>query len=499
MSFPLSIREFKNRLTMGASVIFNGVTTTTRQKSRTTALRDTQKELTREEWKLMTCYGRQLYAQLGEIRGACLEKAVYSVVGGWIPQFYGTDKAWGRKAEDWLWEWMKICDVRGDPYDFFSMLGLTSIGLDRDGDIAIVLTEGANQYPQIQLLSAHRIGCRGSESSVTVGAYKGLTIYNGVIFNTVGRPVAFRFLGDTADKDQDISARDMMLVFDPDWCDQARGISSFYHGILKLMDLQDVHDATLHGIKAAATNAYQVWNDSGEADSGRAYLTSSTSGASTAITIEEQNDGAVRYFRSGSGGKLEVLNDNRPSPNTSEFLETVLRGCYQGMEWPYEFTRNPEKIGGANSRMIVAKAMRSVEKRQKILGKVAVRIAGFALARASKIGLLPPSKEWWMFDWQMPRTITVDAGREAQQDREDYKMGITTLRAIYGAKGLWWEEQIDQRIAERKYIEEKCKAKGVDPRGVQLLTPNEQPENAKNKDGEDAENQNAGGGDGQRG
>lgn len=449
---------------------FSGTMMSRERRVRYAALNDTNKLLPQGSWRTMTAFARALYSTLGEVRGPILEKANLSVGDGWIPQFTGTDTAWGRKAEVWLWEWMKIADVRGSPYDFHTDLRLASVALDRDGDIGVLLTENADGYPLIKLFAGHRIGSR-TDGKVEAGPYAGLQIFNGVIFNAEGRTVAYRLLGDSEGDDRDVSARDLCLTFDPDWCDQARGISALYHAITALQDRQDIDDYTLQGIKAAATRALVEENESGESDSGsgRTNLTADASG----LQVQDLLGGTIQYFKAGTGSKLSVVDDKRPSTENQAFKESLLRAAYQGLEWPYEFTRDAKEIGGANVRVVVSKINRTVKKRQAILRKLATRIAGYALSKGIKNKALPPSKEWWMWDWQMPAALTADAGRDSQAARENYKMGMGTLRDYFGSQGQWWEEQLDQRIAEAKAIKEKCAAAGVDVRAVQLLTPNE--------------------------
>lgn len=60
-------------------------------------------------------------------------------------------------------------------------------------------------------------------------------------------------------------------------------------------------------------------------------------------------------------------------------------------------------------------------------------------------------------------------GQEAQNAREDFKMGLTTLRELYGKRGLDWMEWID----EAKYLLDQCAKKDADPGYVQLITPND--------------------------
>jgi capsid protein len=435
-----------SRIKAASSIIFNGASTTQRQKSRTALLRDFKRELLPSEWRNITAYANQLYAQMGEIRGAIKEKATYVVGDAWIPQFYGTNKKWGALAESWLWEWMKVSDVRGYPYDFKKNLELASIGIDRSGDVACILTQASNNFPQTQFLPGQRIGNRNFSQTIvsTDGPYKGFPFYNGVVLNEFGRAIAYHVLGEQLDGSQDqfISARDMFLIYDPDWSDQPRGITGLYHAVLDLMDIQDIHGYTMHGIKMSSTIGLVEYNEDGERYSGSNRTT--TTGDNTGIAIEDLNGGTTRIYKSNSGSKVETLNDDRPSPNREEFIEKTLRSAYQGLEWSYELARDASKLGGNPMRVILSKCARTVEKRQCLLRYAAIRIVGYAISKAIKNGDLPASDEWWKFDFQMPRIITGDAGREAQQDREDLKAGTRSLQEDAAERGRDWMELRDQ-------------------------------------------------------
>lgn len=438
--------NFFSRLKSATSIVFNGATTTTAQRSRSNILRDTKRELNPSEWRSMTSFCNQLYAQMGEIKGAIREKATYVVGDAWHPQFYGKDKAFGEQLEAFLWEWMKIADVRGYPYSFQKGLELSSIAMDRSGDIGVILVRGTNNYPQIQYVAGHRIGSRNiGEQLVTDGPYKGLPIYNGVIMNLNMRAVAYKVLGDLIDGTEDkiISARDMFLIYDPDWSDQPRGISTLYHAVQKLQDLQDIHGYTMQGLKMAATTGLIETNEDGEA-SVQGESRTTTGGDGTGTVIEDLLGGTTRIYKAGTGSKLETLKDDRPSANSQEFYEQTLRAAYQGMEWSYEITRNAAALGGNPMRVILAKCGRTVEKRQCLLRTAAARMAGFAVAKAIQNGDLPPNDEWWKIDFQMPRLLTGDAGREAQQDREDLKAGNRSLQEDAAERGVDWLELRDQ-------------------------------------------------------
>ena len=68
-----------------------------------------------------------------------------------------------------------------------------SIALDRDGDFAVNLVNDNKEWPQIQLIPAHRIATRTADQrqpALGTGPYKGYWINNGVISNDAGRTLA---------------------------------------------------------------------------------------------------------------------------------------------------------------------------------------------------------------------------------------------------------------------------------------------------------------------
>ena len=361
--------------------------------------------------------GRWLFGNFAPVRGALLEQCTYSVQP-FIPQYVGKDLDWGVQAESWLNDWHKIMDIQGR-CDFEEFLYLSLLSVKRDGDVGVMMTSTSGGYPAVQLIPAHRIASRVQKPNE----------HNGVVTNKQGRAVAYM-----VDGERKVSARDMALCFFPEWSDQGRGITplSSVTG-----DLQDVKE------------------------------------------LREYEGGAIRYFRAGSGSKIEVMDRNRPSQNSQAFENVILRSAFQALEWPFDLSLDPTKIGGAVVRLVTAKAQRTVEKNQRLVRKIARRIDGYALAKAMKLGLLPQPKggDWYSWHYQGPRKISVDGGRDAGAAREDYKLGLTTLQELYADRGLHWEDEVEKRISEQRFMLDLAEKYGIDPNRVQLLTPNGLPTN----------------------
>lgn len=430
-------------------------------------------EVNQYDWYQLLSDSRKLYCNLGPVTGAIDDKATYSVGRAWNAKFTGKDKEWGKIAEQWVNEqWYPMADARGNMFDFKTDLFLQSVSIDRDGEIYIYLTESEDGWPQIQLLPAHMIGDRdNSEPIVKTGPYTGMRVNQGVVTNDQGRAVAYNVLGLTDKQDYYISARDLIQVFDPRWADQVRGFPVFMHALLDLKDLRQIQGYEKIAAELMSSVGLIEWNERGAPDMDPQSILRGTafigSNPMPQVTIEQMAGGGnTKYFRSGSGSKLEQLKNDRPSVQLDEFMNRLIRNACVGAGWPYELTWDASKLGGANVRLLIAKAMRAVEDRQDLLKPPAKRCVGYAVAKAIKTGRLKPSDEWYMWDFGMPARMTADYGRDAKADLADLEAGVTNLDDILHEEG----KDLDQHIAKRKEINEKLIAAGLPPVGPKALT-----------------------------
>ena len=93
-------------------------------------------------------------------------------------------------------------------------------------------------------------------------------------------------------------------------------------------------------------------------------------------------------------------------------------------------------------------AQTTVEKYQAIAQKMATRIDAWRIAKAVKAGELPANADWWKFSHQTPEELTADKGYSSQVDREEYKLGMVTLRDLAARRGKDWQEERAQQKAE---------------------------------------------------
>jgi hypothetical protein len=439
-----------------------------------------QKEVSVGEWRNIVSASQKLYWNFGPVAGAINDKSMFAVGRSWLPKFEGSDKEWGKVAEEWLrGQFYDVAFIDGN--DFQTGLFMQSVAVDRDGDSACVYTETPEGYPQFQIIPWHAIGDRTGADVVQVGPYKGLRQYNGVIFNQYGRPVAYRILGQTPADDRDISARDMDFIREPLAVDQGRGLPAFTPAIIDLRDLTTVQGYVREAAKLAATIGLIEHNELGMADISNPAFALSDHAPASKFAMEELYGGTTRYFRAGAGAKLEQLKSEVPSEATDRLMERLIRNAMLGAGMPPEFYWDPSKIGGASVRMIISKVNRTVADRQDLLRGVARRRVGYAISKAIKRGILPEyrgadlggSLKW---GFTMPPILTADAGYAGQDAREAYKLGMRNLSDILGEAGQSLDEHLDQREREELAIRERMQRSNLPESAFRILTPNGNPQ-----------------------
>jgi capsid protein len=148
-----------------------------------------------------------------------------------------------------------------------------------------------------------------------------------------------------------------------------------------------------------------------------------------------------------------MIGPNRPHAGFEPFAKFLIRDVAMGLGLPVEFVYDPASVGGAGMRFIVAKAQRRFEQRQRLLiDRFCNRAWRYFIGGAIANGDLPAVEDYAKVTWQTPKSLTVDAGREAQQSREDYKAGLSSLQGYFGELGLDWEEQVRQIAKEREFV-----------------------------------------------
>jgi capsid protein len=157
------------------------------------------------------------------------------------------------------------------------------------------------------------------------------------------------------------------------------------------------------------------------------------------------------------GHELKQINTPSAPANNIE-VTSYLAGCFvAGLGLPPAFFLD-EKLTGPNQRAVNGKAQRKFDRRKQVAARLGRSAWQRVIAHAIASGTLPSAEGWARCDFIGPSKITIDAGREMAQEREDVARGLMTRRDHYGNRGRSWRRETDQVFEELDYILDRAKA-----------------------------------------
>jgi capsid protein len=376
--------------------------------------------------------------------------AIYSTGDGIKPQAQSPNPEWNRLAEDYFALWSARCETT-QRFSFEECQSIICRAVDVDGEYFVHKTRGFDGSPQIQLIESHRVGDSvGSKQTV-----------DGIGMDDFGAPLFYRMIEDGGGT-RDLPAESVLHVFEPESASGVRNAPILQHSINHILDEMELLALEKHAVKDNADIARVLKTDRGEITEDGDFALPSTAG-----TQEPSDPVSLQKI---VGGKLVALKPNesidsfepkRPSPTFTGFLTHLRRDSALGV-LPYEFAADSSSVGGAGVRLIVAKADRRFSYRQLILIQRLIKpvwsyVIGDAIAR----GELPAQSGWHRIACTTPRRITVDAGREAQQNRADVESGLKTLSDHFAELGSDFTEEIERRAQDAKLIMDTAQKYGV--------------------------------------
>ncbi len=411
---------------------------------------DAKRELTPSVRKEQVRKARYLHKNSGFVRELVGNMALYATGDGIRVQAQSGNADWNRAAEEYFELWSAGCEVTGR-FSFEECQGLVCRGIDIDGEYFVHKTRDEHGEPRIQLIESHRVTDDYSKSGST----------DGVVLNAYGAPVAYRVKQDD-ETFLDLPAQAVLHIYEPEWASAVRAHPSIQHSINHILDEIELIALEKHAVKDNADVARTITTERGSIDDNGDFVLTGESAEidpSDPVKLQEIVGGKMVVLKPGE--KLESYQPNRPSPTFTGFLEHIRRDAALGV-LPFEFAADSSKVGGAGVRLVVAKADRRFSYRQMIIERRMIRpVWMYVIGDAINRGLLQPVAGWWKMSTVPPRRITVDAGREAQQNRADVETGLKTLTDHYNELGTTLAKEIDRRGQDAKLILETAEKYGV--------------------------------------
>lgn len=383
----------------------------------------------------------------GMVRQIVGDLVLYTVGDGFKAQAHTADNAWNATAEAYFANWARRADITGR-FSFNDLLRIAERRWVLDGDFCVAKVRNATGEAKLQGIEAHRV-----ESP---DGYKDPNTFDGIVFGKFGEIIAYCVVQPDGSH-RKLPANSMMMVQDPEFVSGARGLPILQHSFSNIQDEMELLAMEKSAVKDAGEITRVLKRNGGEF--GQDLASELASNPQNADTLGQGLGG--KFIALEPGEDLVSFQSNRPSPTFSGFLEAIQRDISRGI-LPYEFTNDPSKIGGASVRLVVAKMDRVASRHQGILiDKICEPTWGYVIGDAIASGELPDIDGWEKHSWTTPKRVTVDAGREAANDRADVEMGLLSMSELYSQRGLDFREEMAKRAEDMTYIKDLAAQSGI--------------------------------------
>ena len=370
---------------------------------------------------------------------------IYVSGDGIKPQSHASDPEVARQYEEYFARESKRIDVSGK--SFSQCQSILIRALVRDGD-AFAIKVVNNGRASVQIIEAHRVG-DPTDADTPADCWDGIGFGK---FNEVRYYNVYQADGSS----RKVEAQSVMHIVDMETASGSRGLPVLQSSLNGVQDVKEILDLERRAVRDNGDVTRVIKKGSGFLDEDAASEISSSS--SSAENIASQMGGKAIVMESSDS--FESFESKRPNSTFVGFLAALEKDICSIL--PYEFVKDVTAAGGAGVRLVTAKAARVFGKYQNVLIESFCQPTWeYIIADGIAKGDLPDDERWWSASWTTPKSVTVDAGRDAANDRADIEMGLMSVSELYGQRGLDFSQEMELRAKDMAYIQNLSKQYGI--------------------------------------
>lgn len=401
-----------------------------------------------------------------------VERMVTYVVGAGInPEPVTSDPEFNKKAQAaWDKHKDKLDIETGCSWD--ELVALIYEAILVDNGIYSILTYAGEKEPRLQLVECHRLAPAVPNDPL-----------GGIILNADGSPKSYRFLLDPrpdaklTGAGEDVDAEWVVPHYFQKRARQYFGLTIFAPALNVLHNVEDLLAIEIAAAKEVCSTTNVIRTKTGEAPAAslafQRYKVADSKDNATNSANEK-----LEFYKKSFAPTTKYIGENdefsqhvpqRPSPTWIGMMDFLEQCVCMPLGMPPS-TLLQIKVGGHDSRRDLAAAGRVIERHQWRLAKQLQRIYEHVLLSEFEEGELPPP-DWNAVEWQFAGSITGDAGRMADNDRQDIAMGTNSLRNHCGANGLGGVEKFLRTRAQDITLRDRITAEVNEERAKLNLPP----------------------------
>ena len=370
---------------------------------------------------------------------------IYVVGDGIKPQAHASDPETSRLYEEYFARKASRLDVSGK--SFYQCQAIVTRAMIRDGDAFCIKAE-LNGEARIQTIEAHRVGDPTDADTPA-------DCWDGIGFGKYNEPIYYNVYKSDGGS-RKVEAQSVMHIVDMETASGSRGVPVLQSSLNAIQDIKEILELERRAVKDNGDVTRVIKKGSGFLDEDAASEISSNH--NSADSIASQMGGKAIVLESTDS--FESFESKRPNSTFVGFLAALEKDICAIL--PYEFVKEPNSAGGAAVRLVTAKAARVFGKYQQvILTTFCQPTYEYIIADGIAKGEIPDDPMWWSASWTTPKSVTVDAGREAANDRADIEMGLMSPSELFGQRGLDFRQESEKRAADMAFLQVLAKQYGI--------------------------------------
>jgi len=384
----------------------------------------------------------------GMVRQILGDLTQYAIGDGIRPQSHCKN---AKIYEQYFYDWSRKCDIT-NRFSFWQAQSILLRSAARDGDSFAIKVRNASGDAKLQLVEAHRVGNPLPPEKEPAG------MHDGMLFGAYGELVGFNVFRSDGTSRQ-VLAQAMMQIVDMEYASGARGVPILAASWNDIQDEMEILALEKIGVKASSDVSLVLNKKEGVIDESMATELGAYAPSVGLGNLATQMGGKIVALDVGEN--LTSLQSNRPSPTFTGFLKAIQQDISRGI-LPYSFVTDSSGNTGPGLRLDIAKSDRTFQKWQNlIIEQLCVPTWGYILGDAIARGELPDDPEWNKVSWTTPKRVTVDAGREAANDRADMELGLISMSELYAQRGLDFRSEMAKRAEDMSFIVNLAKQTGI--------------------------------------
>ena len=384
----------------------------------------------------------------GMVRQILGDLTQYAIGDGIRPQSHCKN---AKIYEQYFYDWSRKCDIT-NRFSFWQAQSILLRSAARDGDSFAIKVRNASGDAKLQLVEAHRVGNPLPPEKEPAG------MHDGMLFGAYGELVGFNVFRSDGTSRQ-VLAQAMMQIVDMEYASGARGVPILAASWNDIQDEMELLSLEKIATKASSDISLVINKKEGVIDDNMATELGAYAPSNGLGNLATQMGGKILALDVGED--IKSLQSNRPSTTFVGFLKAIQQDISRGI-LPYSFVTDSSGNTGPGLRLDIAKADRTFQKWQNLMiEQLCIPTWGYVIGDAIANGELPDDPEWNKVSWTTPKRVTVDAGREAANDRADMELGLISMSELYAQRGLDFRSEMAKRAEDMSFIVNLAKQTGI--------------------------------------